>query len=397
MGDLVVSAGGVLGWRLAVDRSEWSYMMLKSLRIQNFRVFQDLTIDRLAPVNLIVGRNNIGKTTLLEALHLYYSPDVFRSASDLLTQRQEFSPQDLSLMVSWDNLFHQIPGPGSRIQISESLALETQLDSHPSTLLIAPKWMWKQHRLESEETHIVQQQFGEDPPPDAEAIEVLVAYQGGEMIGYRDVKSMAERGMPYKVRHAIQSRSNILQCLLLPFGDPGVRRVDVAKLWDDAVLSDREDEVLALLRLIEPQLTKVRIIQDQASKKRLIFVKVADQKPVPLSRLGAGMARIFELAVSLVNLKPGGTLLVDELDAGVHYSVLTGVWRTVLATARTLGVQVFVTTHSWDCIQAFQEATAEDLESGLLIRLESGEAGVRSEIFSGEEIQTIASHAIEVR
>jgi len=77
--------------------------------------------------------------------------------------------------------------------------------------------------------------------------------------------------------------------------------------------------------------------------------------------------------------------------------VLTGVWRTVLATARTLGVQVFVTTHSWDCIQAFQEATAEDLESGLLIRLESGEAGVRSEIFSGEEIQTIASHAIEVR
>ncbi|MGA1283520.1 MAG: AAA family ATPase, partial [Prochlorothrix sp.] len=330
--------------------------MLKSLRIQNFRVFQDLTIDRLAPVNLIVGRNNIGKTTLLEALNLYYSPNVFQNACDLLTQRHEFSPQDSSLMVSWQNLFHQPQDQVARLQISEDLAAEEDPILHPSTLSIVPKWMWKESRAEAGETHVIQQQFGEEPPLDADAIEVLVAYQGGDIIGYTDVRSRSDWGMPYKVHRAIQDRSAKLHCLLLPFGSKAVVGVDVAKLWDDAVLSDQEDRVLALLRLVEPQLNKVRIIQDQTSGKRLVFVKIADQKPVPLNRLGDGIARLFELAVSLVNLEAGATLLVDEFDAGVHYSVLTDVWCTILETAQTLGVQVFATTHSWDCIQAFQEA-----------------------------------------
>ena len=49
--------------------------MLTSFSIKNFRCFHDLTIDRLERINLIAGKNNVGKTSLLEAIHLHCLPD----------------------------------------------------------------------------------------------------------------------------------------------------------------------------------------------------------------------------------------------------------------------------------------------------------------------------------
>jgi AAA15 family ATPase/GTPase len=47
--------------------------MLNHLHIQNYRLFRDLHIDKLGQVNLIAGKNNTGKTALLEALKLLAS------------------------------------------------------------------------------------------------------------------------------------------------------------------------------------------------------------------------------------------------------------------------------------------------------------------------------------
>src|SRR6266571_6788405 len=50
-----------------------STLILNSLEVRNFRAFRDLKIERLGRVNLLVGKNNIGKTSLLEAIQLYAS------------------------------------------------------------------------------------------------------------------------------------------------------------------------------------------------------------------------------------------------------------------------------------------------------------------------------------
>ena len=60
------------------DDSQGDIMtMLTSLEIKNFRTFAHLRIERLGQVNLILGKNNVGKTTLLEALQVYASPSAF--------------------------------------------------------------------------------------------------------------------------------------------------------------------------------------------------------------------------------------------------------------------------------------------------------------------------------
>ena len=63
--------------------------MLDSLYIKNFRLFKELTIEKLGRVNLILGRNNSGKSCLLEALHLYAKNASPRTLYELIMERGE--------------------------------------------------------------------------------------------------------------------------------------------------------------------------------------------------------------------------------------------------------------------------------------------------------------------
>lgn len=48
-------------------------MYISSIRIQNYRCFQDNTIDFTQGLNIIIGENNSGKTTVLKALQLVFN------------------------------------------------------------------------------------------------------------------------------------------------------------------------------------------------------------------------------------------------------------------------------------------------------------------------------------
>ena len=63
--------------------------MLSSFQVRNFRLFQHIKVGKLGRVNLIVGKNNVGKSTFLEALELYASNASTNVLLDLITSRQE--------------------------------------------------------------------------------------------------------------------------------------------------------------------------------------------------------------------------------------------------------------------------------------------------------------------
>jgi predicted ATPase len=71
---------------------------------------------------------------------------------------------------------------------------------------------------------------------------------------------------------------------------------------------------------------------------------------VPLASQGDGLFRLMELSLGLVRAS-GGTLVIDEIDTGLHYSVMSDLWRLVVEAARRFDLQVFATTHSYDCIR----------------------------------------------
>ncbi len=68
------------------------------------------------------------------------------------------------------------------------------------------------------------------------------------------------------------------------------------------------------------------------------------------------------MTLALVN-SSNGFLLIDEFENGLHYSVLHKVWKLIFRLAKDLNVQVFATTHSHDCVTAFQAASQNSDEA----------------------------------
>ena len=112
-----------------------------------------------------------------------------------------------------------------------------------------------------------------------------------------------------------------------------------AELWDEVALSALEDEVMASLQLVMPDIERISLIAGKIDPSRVPFVRVKGAAhPFPLKRLGDGVNRLFALA--LVHAK-GGLLLLDEIDNGIHYSLQESVWTFIsrgLPAARYSGI-----------------------------------------------------------
>ncbi len=110
------------------------------------------------------------------------------------------------------------------------------------------------------------------------------------------------------------------------------------------------------------------------------------------------MNRLLGIILALVNTKDG-ILLIDEIESGLHYSVQPDMWRLIFETAAKLNVQAFATTHSWDCIEAFQEAAEAHPEEGVLISLrrKQQEEGIAAVLFDEKDLESVTRSYIEVR
>lgn len=357
--------------------------MLNSLQITNFRTFKNLSLNRLGKVNLIVGRNNVGKTSLLEAVHLYSSDNVLDAVVPLLQRRQEYSLETDDPIVLFKNLFYRDAEEPAQIEIGET--------SGDNKLVIHTVWILNE-TIEQQEVIRLRRQLSNDPPDNIEiegkeATKAFAARRGTEIIQLMSIDLDS-----YFSKKAGELKSSFF----LPFSGLDDDYIDPAELWDRVVLTEREDAVLDALRVIQPDLERIVMVQGKRPE-RLAMAKLVQQKPMPLRSLGDGMNKLFELALGLVNTGEGRAFLVDEIDSGLHFTTLVDVWRLVFRTAEKLNVQVFATTHSWDCIEAFQEAASEHPDDGLLIRLERSEAGVTAELFSEEDLAIITRESIEVR
>jgi AAA15 family ATPase/GTPase len=181
----------------------------------------------------------------------------------------------------------------------------------------------------------------------------------------------------------------------ISIGVHGLDKQRIAQLWEKITLTEYEQEVLNALRIIAPGSEAISVI---TRNERTPIVKVRGiSEPLPIRGLGDGMQRMLGIALALVNAQ-NGLLLIDEIENGLHYSILADLWKLMFQVAHRLNVQVFVTTHSWDCITAFQEvAQAEENEEGLLIRLQYKKDDIVSTIFDEEDLAIITRDRIEVR
>ena len=146
--------------------------------------------------------------------------------------------------------------------------------------------------------------------------------------------------------------------IFIPPETLGARRL--AELWRRVILEATQESVVGALRLIEPNLSEIIFLPGEigygstTNTPSGIVARIAGfPRPIPLASMGDGMQHLFALANALSNA-PNGFIFLDEIDTGLHYSVMADMWRIVVQTAVRNHIQILATTHSWDCIDALQ-------------------------------------------
>ena len=115
----------------------------------------------------------------------------------------------------------------------------------------------------------------------------------------------------------------------------------------------KHSKVEEVLRYVEPRLRSIFI--DAAGTPRVFTEIEGYDKPVPISLMGTGIVRLLSITLAMSDAA-GGIVLVDEIENGLHHSVMQSVWDGIAEFAREFDVQVFATTHSWECARTAQQA-----------------------------------------
>lgn len=380
--------------------------MLNSLEIRNFRNLKDLKINSLGSVNLFTGKNNTGKSTLLEAVAFYAAKGDLNFLYQLLNERGENYKQNdatkdatevnikaLSSFFSNRNIgFNQIDSLS--VGIIENTLFGEQRSNESFVAIRFVKYF---DEVINEVESDLNQSFRRKKVIIENEVNALLAdYRIG--LEFRSGSSSyifsLDRERPYRL-------------LLRPIGTPenyqfirtkNIDREINGKLWDNITLSEKESYVINALRIIEPDVERIAFIEESPRERTAVVKLKSNSIVLPLKSMGDGINRILTIILALVN-SDNGFLLIDEFENGLHYSVQEKLWKIIFTLSQKLNVQVFTTTHSEDCILGF-ENILNDKETqleGKLIRLELIKGYVRQVEFNADELKIATAENIETR
>ena len=178
--------------------------------------------------------------------------------------------------------------------------------------------------------------------------------------------------------------------------DPTRDAVDYQRV----ILKRRKKQVEKLLREIEPRLEAVealRIGDPNQSTSPLIYADLGLSEMIPVTQLGQGFNRLLDIYSEIV-VEDAKVLLIDEIENGLHYSVMPVIWKGLFSAAREFDVQIFATTHSWECILAADEAARSGQNYDLaLIRLDRVKEDIKATVIDEKSLSTAKELRWEMR
>ncbi|MDB9314096.1 AAA family ATPase [Spirulina sp. CS-785/01] len=380
--------------------------MLQSFEIKNFRLFQHLQVEKLSHVNLLVGGNNAGKTTFLEAIELYASNGSSTVLLELLEARQEtwFSaaqlPPQSHLAHPLRHLFwgHKLPQIGETGIILGDISSLSPLHLHTAAYqrITEDSGIIKRLRLSAHQLH--------ESMADFEIFLIKEEGQNTQILLQLD-DLLSER---YHVafnstsRFFYQPQKSGFKYLWQMVSTDNLPNRKLAALWDLTSLTPLESEIIAALNLIDERVSGVAFVEDMSQKigsseSRIPLVKIEGiGEPLPLKSMGDGMTRLFHIIVALVNAK-NGILLIDEFENGLHWTVQPKVWNIIFKLAKKLNVQVFATTHSRDCVKAFDTIWNQYPDLGAFFRLDAKDKTIKATEYASETLTDALEMDVEVR
>jgi AAA15 family ATPase/GTPase len=335
---------------------------IENLTIHRFRGLRDLNLQDLGQINILVGGNNSGKTSVLEAISTYCRPlDILEWLNTSWRREIKYSRKSQLDALKW--LFPQ----NSDREIFEDYEGETCVSGNGNFSVIKSRAIYQEYEgailSKNDDSEI------EDPRLDNSLkladIELKATLSNLET-------ELSETFEIWENERLTSRRMRSDAVLPVDTVTPFSHRIEQLQIGSlsEAILQRFQPEVIKLLQEIDPEIIDLQIVSPIGKRPSLYI----DHKQVgmsPLSSFGDGIQRLLFIAVTLAKVR-NGVLLIDEIETAIHTVALRCSFAWIVKWCKEMNVQLFATTHSLEAVDALLDAS--DAETDLVLyRLEKRE------------------------
>jgi hypothetical protein len=380
------------------DQVRDPYRMIETFSAEGFRGFRELHLKGLKTINVLVGRSGAGKTAFLEALRLATAA-IPATAWNLNAQRGVLSgippnPTRKQYESPWSSLFFDfnVDSPISFSTIDSERAQRkcriffdqdtpiapTPVPQQPNAPLL-PEVLFTlifERTSDTGEITRVPANIVLIPVPQFwSTVNIQTIYQ------YQlQMQAAPELGPTCEILHA-NTQYNMQQ---------------TAQKYSELSIAGVVDEIDNAIKSAFPEITSIQT-QAPAAGVIALYVTTAYRKnQIPLALYSAGISKFVALLVE-IQARSKSTLLVDEIENGIWYKMMPTLWSTLHKFAVRHETQLFLSTHSAECLKAAVPTINEHPSDFALMQMSHDVDGTTGRLASGEDMVAAIESNIELR
>lgn len=297
--------------------------MFRTLQIKDFRGISSAEIDGFKQINLFFGKNNCGKSTILEALFLItgQSNPVLPLSVNTMRNYRKYAEDDLN--IEFYNLNSE-----NKIQIS----------AHGND----DRWLEISRIKSNSKTFNLESLANGASDNAAKTYGYKLVYSIGKKENRYTSEIILREGHPDNGKISIDKRykESIFSQYIPSTSQPDSLNEEFAKI----MANKEENYILSALREIDPSIKDIQLVGDE------ILVDIGADQRLPVNMMGDGLRKLLMIILSIYRCR-NGVLLIDEIDNGFHFSTMRVLWKVVLTVATSNNVQVFASTHNIDSLK----------------------------------------------
>lgn len=395
------------------DRTILRSTAINELLIKNYKNIESLHLTDLRLVNLFVGKNNVGKSNVLEAISLYINNWSLDSLLNILNKRKEktddfqkatfnqsediqlnnFAPilpnrdtnflkrnSNNEIVIGGNNHYLHFALMNAYYRIDSGTVANRLYQLTPYTNRISKI---------SSNSESVLSVLDKDSNNSTASIE-----KNDVSLITKQLFRLTKSGLDYTNNTEGEIHpSQLINCKSLS--------TDLAQqLWGEFSLTSREQDILNALKLINEKIEDFNFVNIDGRIIPLVkILKETDGRQqyirMPLSELGDGLVHVLNIVVALISCQDG-VLLLDEAESGLHYTTQMKLWQMIFDLAARYNVQIFATTHSNDCINAFR--MNNHTQNGLIYRIEHIKQRIHLQRYDDDrQLEFLMGNDIDIR
>ncbi|WP_297991244.1 ATP/GTP-binding protein [Anoxybacillus sp.] len=356
--------------------------MIRFVEIKNFKSLNHLVLSDLGRINLFGGKNNVGKTTLLEALFLFFD----RLNPNMLLRQYNWRGV-AGMPIRPDTMFAPI---FCNFDLSKIIQIKIVRGRGAEEIMSL--------RFKDENQHVfsVPVRIDERLGSSNESIQSLVE------IEYKDAKRKEEDLFHFFINtnggfgmQVVQAKFKEEQHAYFLGSKIPFNPVETAVRYGELDIRGEAEQLLPYLQTIEPRLRSLVSIA-LPNGESMLYGDIGLVKKVPIAYMGDGLSRLLTILLA-ISYTRNGVVFIDEIENGFHYSTMPKIWDILMKAANDYDCQIFATTHSYECLSSAVTGISEKKDDFRYIRLERTKEKIVPKTFSFSMIQMAVEQGWEVR